>query len=366
MAAFTNLNFETAGAGPGEADGWTLEVVATAVSYADYGTDGATETFEDGWSNTPQITTIPDADLEFAAYSSPPLIIGEPFESFERGETYLTEIGTKENASYGIGSTAQDVETFNEQWAEVSQTFTADAGTDRLTTSAAHKLTSGRMVRFETTGTLPGGLTSTDPFYVRSIISATEITLSATPSGPLLDITSAGTGVHTIFAGTQSAALTTIPGSQIEWATYDAGGSANDHESFEMADGWDAAYGTTIASSTFAQYYSVPGGGLQAFEDFESIMLRQQFTVTPATNTIHATAHGFSDGDVVRFASDGRLPGGLIPLATFYVRASTASAFEVEIVQGSGTAVDITDTGIGVSRLVADEAEWFTIDLGPL
>ncbi len=326
----------------------------------------AVEDFESGWGNTPLLLTIPTAELELAGYVAPAPLFTEPFESFQRGAAYLTEIGSKENATYGVGSTGQPVETFNEQWTETSQTFTANAGADEIDTSAAHLLTVGRMVRFTTTGTLPGNLTAVDPFYVITVVDSTTIQVSATPAGPLLDILDAGSGTHTIHAGTQSTALTTIPPAELELAIYDLGGANNAFESFEMADGWDASYVTTISTPTLALYFSGLVAGTQAFEDFESIRLRATIAVLPATDKILLTAHPFSNTEIVKFGSDGRLPAGLNEEVTYFVRASAANDFEVELVSGSGTAVDITDTGIQESRVIADETQWFTIDLGPV
>jgi hypothetical protein len=56
MPPFTNLSFETAGATPGSALGWTLASLATALETATYFLDAVpTETtregFEGGWSS---------------------------------------------------------------------------------------------------------------------------------------------------------------------------------------------------------------------------------------------------------------------------------------------------------------------------
>lgn len=82
------------------------------------------------------------------------------------------------------------------------QTVTAVAATDILTT-AAHGFTTGLKVQFTTTTTLPAGLsTSTDYFVV--VLSSTTFkvatslanAIAATPV--IVDITTTGTGVHTV------------------------------------------------------------------------------------------------------------------------------------------------------------------------
>jgi hypothetical protein len=79
-------------------------------------------------------------------------------------------------------------------------TVTADAGTNVLTTATAHGLAVGDRVRFTNSGgALPGGITAGTNFFVLTAPTSTTLTLSATDGGPVLDITSTGTGTHTIY-----------------------------------------------------------------------------------------------------------------------------------------------------------------------
>lgn len=80
-----------------------------------------------------------------------------------------------------------------------SETFTADAGTDLLT--VARTYLTGEKVRLTTSGTLPAGLSLSTDYYVIKI-SATTIKLATSIAnaymGTAIDITSAGSGTHTI------------------------------------------------------------------------------------------------------------------------------------------------------------------------
>jgi len=78
-------------------------------------------------------------------------------------------------------------------------TFTANASTDVLTGSG-HARISGDKVRLTTTGTLPGGLAINTDYFVRDV-SGSTFKLAATVGGAAIDITSTGTGVHSL--GTQ-------------------------------------------------------------------------------------------------------------------------------------------------------------------
>jgi hypothetical protein len=77
------------------------------------------------------------------------------------------------------------------------KTFTADAGTD-LITSAGHGLSAGRLIRTSNSGgALPGGLTAaTDLFVIASGLDADHYKVSATFGGSAVNITDAGTGIH--------------------------------------------------------------------------------------------------------------------------------------------------------------------------
>ena len=74
--------------------------------------------------------------------------------------------------------------------------FTAVAATNLLT-SNGHGLLAGEPVRFTTTGTLPAGLSLATTYYViASGLTANDFKVSATVGGAEIDITDAGSGVH--------------------------------------------------------------------------------------------------------------------------------------------------------------------------
>jgi hypothetical protein len=74
-----------------------------------------------------------------------------------------------------------------------------------VTYASAHNLLNGDPIRFNTTGTLPSPLVDTPPpkvgngqvYYVRNK-TATTFELSSTPSGSVINTTTAGSGVHVI------------------------------------------------------------------------------------------------------------------------------------------------------------------------
>jgi hypothetical protein len=78
--------------------------------------------------------------------------------------------------------------------------FTADAGTNVLTTSPSHGFAEDDEVYVTTTGTLPSPLDTmpTQSYYV-IYLSSTTLKLEATLGGGEVDITTAGTGTHYIW-----------------------------------------------------------------------------------------------------------------------------------------------------------------------
>jgi hypothetical protein len=85
-------------------------------------------------------------------------------------------------------------------------TFTVNPTTNVLTTATPHGMSVGQQVLVDNSGgALPGGTFRTSRYYVIAMPTTTTLRLSDTPSGeaglgPELDITSAGTGTHRLYA----------------------------------------------------------------------------------------------------------------------------------------------------------------------
>lgn len=153
-------------------------------------------------------------------------------------------------------------------------------------------------------------------------------------------------------------------------ASFNAGFSPQSFETF--ADGWDHtqvaignAYSFTLGSSTAASFDGVAAP--EAFEDFEEVRTELQVTADPSTNTLTAAAlHGFGVGDRVSFrvsnASPGVLPAGLNSSFIYHVLSAglTTTEFRVSTSAG-GTAIDITDAGVGTFYLVHDRSRYWVI-----
>lgn len=120
-----------------------------------------------------------------------------------------------------------------------SQTFTADA--NDLITSAGHLLKNGSIVLVSSTVTLPAGLSANTPYFV---VNATTDTfqLSVAEEGTPVDISDAGTGVHTFRAVKGG---DTFLGCTIPSETYEAGSIVT--QTFQLVNGPKA----TVLESVF-------------------------------------------------------------------------------------------------------------------
>lgn len=89
-------------------------------------------------------------------------------------------------------------------------TFTADAGTDVLTVAANNSLFTGAPVVASTTSGLPGGLATVTTYYVIRTASTTiklATSLANAHAGTAIDITSTGSGTHTLTMALTARAL---------------------------------------------------------------------------------------------------------------------------------------------------------------
>lgn len=78
-----------------------------------------------------------------------------------------------------------------------TQTFTAVVASNRLVCNG-HKYTENQQVVLSTSGTLPTGLSAATRYYCRNV-TPNDFNLSERPNGPAIDITSTGSGTHSVY-----------------------------------------------------------------------------------------------------------------------------------------------------------------------
>ena len=82
-----------------------------------------------------------------------------------------------------------------------------NTGTDVITCTGAHGWSANTAVKVRSSGTLPGGLTANDVYYVTSP-SGADLKLALQSGGTAVDITSSGSGTIEIYSGYTSGSAT--------------------------------------------------------------------------------------------------------------------------------------------------------------
>jgi hypothetical protein len=184
-----------------------------------------------------------------------------------------------------------------------TQTFTADAGTNNITCSG-HGYVDGESVSFSTTGTLPSPLlASTEYFVIWVDVNTFQIaeTYSDAMDGNDIDITTAGSGTHSVYA----------LGGGAGWYVYD-----------DLSDVTAIDFATT--------------------------------DVNTSTEEITITGHSLNTGRQIVFSTTGTLPAGLTAGTTYYAIYSTANEIKVASSYSNayaGTAINLSSQGSGTHTL---------------
>ncbi len=143
----------------------------------------------------------------------------------------------------------------------------------------------------------------------------------------------------------------------ISAALFDSG--ANATETFST--GWrNTSFATSLTDYVNADpaYFQLAGSG-QPYESFEVPLLPALATVDISTNVFNAPGHGFADGYDVLFTGEV-LPAPLQKRVVYFVRDTSGSTFKVAATLG-GTAIDITDVGVGSITAGGNPAKfWIT------
>ncbi len=194
---------------------------------------------------------------------------------------------------------------------------TATAANDQITWTS-HGLAVNDPVVFSGSAA-PGGLTFGLVYYVKTVVDANNFTVSATPGGTVIDITSTGTSVTASWAGVEQSK--TAPAL------------------------------LSFNNPPPSRFYLIWPGRKK---------LDVSVTADAGTNKINLTAHGLSNGDRVKFraSSNGSVPGGLAEGTLYYVVGAAANDFQVSTTSG-GSAIDITTTGTNVLLSTVDKFKLF-------
>jgi len=166
-------------------------------------------------------------------------------------------------------------------------TFTVNA-TSNVFTSAAHGLSNGDMINFDTDGTLPGGLSKyieeVDTFIfepyglIYYVISATTDTfqVSLTPGGSAVDITTTGSGTHYWYTDVNKIVITHNLGYLSPWIF--------SYNGIESSGGV-----STFMADDFGQL------NIRIYPNTTEIYIRQGFDNLSPGQTVYFTCYQFLD-----------------------------------------------------------------------
>lgn len=143
----------------------------------------------------------------------------------------------------------------------------------------------------------------------------------------------------------------------------DTGGTGGPVDGFETGWGNDA-YVTVVSGGDAAEFHK-PTVGTDIFESFEHVSPDLVFTVpNPSNDTcVTAAVHGKSNGFRVTVTSTVRPPAPLADNVPYYFVNASGAGFQVALSQG-GSAIDLTDAGLGTHTLHADETAYWTSPVG--
>ena len=98
---------------------------------------------------------------------------------------------------YATGTAGNEVYIRNDE--KTSDTFTVNTTENWITTTSPNDLLVGDLVTFSSAGTIPSGLGTNETFYVKELISTTTFEIVVgTMAGSIANITTTGSGVHTV------------------------------------------------------------------------------------------------------------------------------------------------------------------------
>lgn len=206
------------------------------------------------------------------------------------------------------------------------KTFFVDMDGDNIRISGVHRFSDGAQVTLSSTGTLPGGLNSSQTYFVNRLVAdgatGVKFQLARRAGGSGIDITNMGIGEHSI-----SLSETSRP----------TGPSIGKYGSISISA---PTIGTDSRTS------SVDSS-------------QKDFNVNPSNDRIVVTTlPGYQNGSRVKVSSSGTLPNGLSRNCTYYVTNAEQGglSFQLSMVSG-GPVTDVSSFGSG-THLIGRAADF--------
>lgn len=209
-----------------------------------------------------------------------------------------------------------------------SQTASISVTSPTIITVAASPETNSA-VTFSTTGTLPTGITAGTTYYVSKITDTTFFISASSTLSPLVNVTLAGSGVHTV--STVSLGITSPAGAN----------------NTQLAT---TGFVTTSISNALA---TIPVS-LTNWSVSET-STAQVATITIATPAVVTVTTAPANGTAIAFTTTGALPTGLTAGTPYYVFNRTSTTYNIATTGGQSQ----------IATFVSTTANTFTVPSAP-
>jgi hypothetical protein len=212
-----------------------------------------------------------------------------------------------------------------------ARTCTISFSNPATVTRTNHQLEPNYQLTFSTTGTLPSGVSAGEVYFVLSDgYTENSFQISATKNGTPIVTTSTGSGVHSYIV-----------------------------------------YG--LARTTLRENYNYIDLSVWPEQPYKTTALTCTITVANPAVITTGSAHGFTNGTVIRFSTSGggQLPAGILATRHYFVANVTSpTQFDINAELGSSDEVLTTTSGSGtffVQRVTGaiGDSEFAVVPVGP-
>lgn len=286
----------------------------------------------------------------------------------------VTDPDTLSRFDVVFGTTAQKVSIYpigSSQRITADDTFTA-ATTDICTVgSASTDWVVGDRVYVTTTGTLPAPLAVDTEYFVGDLANPTADDFklyttyeAAFTTGTAVDITTTGTGTHTIHTSTVVNAVVASGSTQniTKQGNWHSTVTTGDVVCIQNTTNAGHYYVNTVAGATITLTDiddGTAGAATTALVENASTAIDSVNDVNATADTITITTHGYNDGDEVVYEDGGGTSiGGLEDGGVYYVIRTDANTIQLAIsyanaIAATPTAINLSD-GVGAAHALRE------------
>lgn len=248
-----------------------------------------------------------------------------------------------------------------------------DTGNEEITFTSTHSFTAGEHVRAQKNGgTLPAGLSQNTSYFI-TVVDTDTVTLSATPTGGAINLTSAGSGspiiegvgqekpgfwkfdhLSSAIASNTADTLVGEDGQQSVWTNHQWFLGGHSYEIVTPVLGWDMpGAGICYATPETATWRD----GLKG-ETNSSAWILADFTTNFGAdanqlNIVMISGENnspFDDDEIVQAETTGTLPAPLVINTDYYIVNRTNTTVELSATEG-GAPINLTSNGTGTHAI---------------